>query len=149
VTPSGEAFFARIGIDLTASRTSRRVFCRPCIDWSERRAHLAGAVGAALANRLMELRWIARKRDTRALSITPIGWSNIERTFGCSLHDHTVQNGQHCGWSDSTGRLSGDRVEPLAFPTLASGRRRPCTKKAIASSRRRSKRGKVFWIARF
>ena len=91
VTPSGEAFFARIGIDLAGSRTSRRVFCRPCIDWSERRAHLAGAVGAALANRLMELRWIARKRDTRALAITPIGWSNIERTFGCSLHDHTVQ----------------------------------------------------------
>ncbi len=90
VTPSGEAFFARIGIDLSTSRTSRRVFCRPCIDWSERRAHLAGAVGAALANRLMELRWIARKRDTRALAIPPIGWSNIERTFGCSLHDHTV-----------------------------------------------------------
>jgi len=55
VTPSGEAFFARIGIDLAASRTGRRVFCRPCIDWSERRAHLAGAVGAALAIRLIEL----------------------------------------------------------------------------------------------
>ena len=90
VTPAGEAFFAKFGIDLSASRQSRRVFCRPCIDWSERRAHLAGAVGAALANRLMALRWIARKRDTRALTITPIGWSNIERTFGCSLHDHTV-----------------------------------------------------------
>lgn len=90
VTPSGEAFFAKFGIDLSASRVSRRVFCRPCIDWSERRAHLAGSVGAALASRLMELRWIARKRDTRALTITPIGWANIERTFGCSLHDHTV-----------------------------------------------------------
>lgn len=90
VTPSGEAFFAKLGIDLSASRQSRRVFCRPCIDWSERRAHLAGAVGAALANRLMELRWIARKRDTRALSITPIGWAKIEHTFGCSLHDHIV-----------------------------------------------------------
>jgi DNA-binding transcriptional ArsR family regulator len=90
VTPSGEAFFAKFGVDLSDSRQSRRVFCRPCIDWSERRAHLAGAVGAALANRLMELRWIARKRDTRALTITPIGWANIERTFGCSLHDHTV-----------------------------------------------------------
>ena len=44
----------------------------------------------ALADRLMELRWIARKRDTRALSITPIGWGKIEHTFGCSLHDHTV-----------------------------------------------------------
>jgi hypothetical protein len=66
------------------------VFCRPCIDWSARRAHLAGSVGAALADRLMALHWIARKRDTRALTITPIGWSKIEQTFGCSLHDHTV-----------------------------------------------------------
>ena len=90
VTPSGEAFFAKAGVDLSQARQSRRVFCRPCIDWSERRAHLAGAVGAALANRLMDLRWIARKRDTRALTITPIGWAKIEHTFGCSLHDHTV-----------------------------------------------------------
>ena len=90
VTPSGEAFFAKFGVDLSAARQSRRVFCRPCIDWSERRAHLAGSVGAALADRLMALRWIARKRDTRALAITPIGWSKIEHTFGCSLHDHTV-----------------------------------------------------------
>jgi DNA-binding transcriptional ArsR family regulator len=91
VTPSGEAFFAKFGVDLSASRKSHRVFCRPCLDWSERRTHLAGAVGAALANRLMELRWIARKRDSRALTITPIGWNGIERTFGCSLHDHTVR----------------------------------------------------------
>jgi DNA-binding transcriptional ArsR family regulator len=90
VTPSGEAFFGKFGIHLSEARQSRRVFCRPCIDWSERRAHLAGSVGAALANRLMDLRWIARKRDTRALTITPIGWGKIEQTFGCSLHDHTV-----------------------------------------------------------
>src|SRR5947207_14103627 len=90
VTSAGEAFFAKFGIDLSASRQSRRVFCRPCLDWSERRAHLAGAVGAALANRLMELRWIARKRDTRALTITPSGWSNIERNFGCAPHEHSA-----------------------------------------------------------
>jgi DNA-binding transcriptional ArsR family regulator len=88
VTPAGEAFFGRLGVDL--ARSGRRVFCRPCLDWSERRAHLAGTVGAALAARLIELRWIARKRGSRALSITPVGWSQIERTFGCSLHDHTV-----------------------------------------------------------
>lgn len=90
VTPSGEVFFAKLGIDLSASRKNRRVFCRPCVDWSERRPHLAGAVGAALANRLVDLSWIKRKRDTRALTITPVGWSNIERTFDCSLHDHTA-----------------------------------------------------------
>jgi DNA-binding transcriptional ArsR family regulator len=88
VTESGEEFFRKLGIDLTKARGSRRAFCRPCVDWSERRAHLAGAVGAALATRLMDLRWIARKRDGRALTITPIGWGKIEHTFGCSLHDH-------------------------------------------------------------
>ena len=91
VTPSGEAFFAKFGLDLSSARKRHRVFCRPCLDWSERRTHLAGAVGAALANRLFDLRWIARKRDGRALTITPIGWGKIEETFGCSLHDHTVR----------------------------------------------------------
>ena len=88
VTDSGEVFFKNLGIDLAAARGSRRVFCRPCVDWSERRYHLAGAVGSAIAQRLMALRWISRKRDGRALTITPVGWSNIERAFGCSLHDH-------------------------------------------------------------
>jgi DNA-binding transcriptional ArsR family regulator len=90
VTPGGEAFLAEFGVDVENLRRSRRVFCRPCIDWSERRPHLAGSVGAALARRLLDLRWIARKRDSRALTITPMGWSAIERAFGCSLHDHTV-----------------------------------------------------------
>src|SRR5882757_9959056 len=88
VTETGEAFFHKLGIDLSAARGTRRAFCRPCVDWSERRAHLAGAVGAAIAQRLMDLHWISRKRDTRALNITPIGWSKIEQSFGCSLHDH-------------------------------------------------------------
>ena len=92
VTPSGEAFFARIGVDLSAARESRRVFCRPCLDWSERRTHLAGSVGALLAQRLMDNRWIARKRDSRALTVTPIGWTGIEHAFGCSLTDHTVHD---------------------------------------------------------
>lgn len=91
VTPSGEAFFGKLGVDLSKARQSRRIFCRPCLDWSERRTHLAGTVGAAMANRLMDLRWITRKRDGRALTITPNGFANIERTFGCSLQDHTVR----------------------------------------------------------
>ena len=49
VTNAGEMFFAELGIDIAAARNGRRAFCRPCIDWSERRPHLAGAVGAALA----------------------------------------------------------------------------------------------------
>src|SRR6185503_19723717 len=68
VTQTGTAFFARFGVDL-AART-RRAFCRPCIDWSERRPHIAGAVGAALAARCFDLGWLTRVRDSRAVTIT-------------------------------------------------------------------------------
>jgi DNA-binding transcriptional ArsR family regulator len=85
LTASGEAFLHEFGVDVGTARHSRRIFCRPCIDWSERRPHLAGAVGAALAQRLLALRWIARVRDGRTLVITPAGCRNLEQTFGVLL----------------------------------------------------------------
>jgi DNA-binding transcriptional ArsR family regulator len=87
LTPSGEVFLREFGIDVESARHSKRIFCRPCIDWSERRPHLAGAVGAALAARLLALGWVARVRDGRTLVITPIGRRNRERTFGVVLPD--------------------------------------------------------------
>src|ERR1700720_2101481 len=54
VTPGGEEFFVAFGIEVRERGRSRRPFCRPCLDWSERRTHLAGAVGAALAARCFE-----------------------------------------------------------------------------------------------
>jgi hypothetical protein len=90
LTGDGEVFLVQLGVDVAGARACKRMFARACLDWSERRPHLAGAVGAALATRLMDLDWIKRKRDTRAITITPIGWAHIERTFSCSLHDHTV-----------------------------------------------------------
>jgi DNA-binding transcriptional ArsR family regulator len=90
LTASGEAFLREFGIDVEKARHSRRIFCRPCIDWSERRPHLAGAVGAALAQRLFALRWIARVRDGRTLVITPMGRSNLEQTFGVQLPEHSI-----------------------------------------------------------
>ena len=71
VTEAGTAFFAHLGVDLSDARAKRRVFCRPCLDWTERRPHIGGAVGAALAKRCFELKWIERVRDGRALTITP------------------------------------------------------------------------------
>ena len=71
VTANGRAFFDNFGIELSAARGSRRAFCRPCLDWSERRPHLAGALGAAMARRLIELRWIARQRDTQRVRDHP------------------------------------------------------------------------------
>jgi DNA-binding transcriptional ArsR family regulator len=85
VTPGGEEFFLRFGIDLCERSRSRRPFCRPCLDWSERRTHLAGAVGAALAARCFELDWIAPIRDTRALLVTEQGKRGFADTFGVDL----------------------------------------------------------------
>jgi DNA-binding transcriptional ArsR family regulator len=85
LTGAGEAFLREFGVDVEAARQSRRIFCRPCLDWSERRPHLAGAVGAALACRLFALGWIARMRDKRTLTVTPAGRRNLRQTFDVLL----------------------------------------------------------------
>src|SRR5450631_1634765 len=56
LTAAGFAWFARAGVDVGAAATKRRAFCRPCLDWSERRYHLAGSLGAALLSRLHDLK---------------------------------------------------------------------------------------------
>jgi DNA-binding transcriptional ArsR family regulator len=85
VTDEGARFLVAFGVDLELARERRRIFCRPCIDWTERRRHLAGAVGAALAARCFELRWIERRRDSRALTITPAGRRGFAEIFTVSL----------------------------------------------------------------
>jgi len=85
VTEAGGRFFADFGLDLAALRGSRRVFCRPCIDWTERRPHLAGALGAALARRCLELGWLERQRDSRALRLTALGREGFTHRFGLAL----------------------------------------------------------------
>ncbi|MGH7043988.1 MAG: ArsR/SmtB family transcription factor [Acetobacteraceae bacterium] len=85
VTAEGAAALGGFGIDVGAIGHGRRAFCRPCLDWSERRPHLAGAVGAALAARCFELGWILRLRDTRAVQIAPIGESGLAATFGVDV----------------------------------------------------------------
>jgi DNA-binding transcriptional ArsR family regulator len=68
-----------------AEMPRRRVFCRPCLDWSERRVHLAGALGAALAERCFALRWIDRVRDSRAVAITSDGRDALRELFGIDI----------------------------------------------------------------
>jgi DNA-binding transcriptional ArsR family regulator len=84
VTARGARFLDDLGINLAEARQRRRAFCRPCLDWSERRPHLAGSVGAALATRCFELGWIERSRDSRAVVITPKGSDGFVRVFGIS-----------------------------------------------------------------
>ena len=84
-TAAGEEFLLAFCPDIRHPGNGRRTFCRPCLDWSERRPHLAGAIGAALAARCFELGWIARIRDTRALAISPAGERGFAETFGITL----------------------------------------------------------------
>jgi DNA-binding transcriptional ArsR family regulator len=85
ITDSSVTFFQKFGVDLDAARNRRRVFCRPCLDWTERRPHLGGTVGAVLAQRCFDLKWLQRMRDGRALTITPAGRCGLSETFGLSL----------------------------------------------------------------
>jgi DNA-binding transcriptional ArsR family regulator len=91
VTPAGADFLSKLGVDLSAARARRRVFCRPCVDWTERRPHIGGAVGAALANRCFELKWIDRVRDSRALTITPAGRRGFMEAFALSVEGMSVE----------------------------------------------------------
>ncbi len=86
VTDAGIALFGRIGIDVASLSPGRskgaRVLCRPCLDWSERRPHLAGVVGAALCAHSFEEGWIRRIEGTRAVSVTPKGHRIFRETIG-------------------------------------------------------------------
>jgi DNA-binding transcriptional ArsR family regulator len=85
VTDRGLKFFDRIGIDIAALTPGKRILCRPCLDWSERRPHLAGAVGAALCAHCFEQNWIRRVEGSRAVSITPKGRRIFREEFGAAL----------------------------------------------------------------
>ena len=85
VTAAGLTFFSELGVDLTAPAKSRRVFCRPCLDWTERRYHLAGHVGACLLRLCLDRGWITRQRDSRAVTITPAGATQMRAILGVTL----------------------------------------------------------------
>jgi len=83
VTDSGAALFNRLGIDLNAcSQRKGRLVCRPCLDWSERRPHLAGVVGAALCKHCFSNGWIRHAEGTRAVTITVKGQRSFREIFG-------------------------------------------------------------------
>ena len=73
VTPTGERFLAGLGVDLPKARSAKRHYCRGCVDWTERRHHISGAVGAALAESFLARRLVERIPDSRALDVTPLG----------------------------------------------------------------------------
>lgn len=81
VTSDGEDFLRSFGIELQNDSRSKRPLCRTCLDWSERRYHIGGRVGQALMERTLELGWLARKNESRALRVTPAGEQGFREIF--------------------------------------------------------------------
>lgn len=87
LTASGVDLLASLGIDLPSPAAGRRarMLCRPCLDWSERRPHLGGAVGAALCSHCLAQGWIRRIEGSRAVAVTRRGEEALRRHFGIVL----------------------------------------------------------------
>jgi DNA-binding transcriptional ArsR family regulator len=81
LTAEGQRLFQKLRIDTDALSKEKRAFCRACLDWSERRHHLAGALGAALLARVVELGWAKRARNSRVVLLTANGEQALHRMF--------------------------------------------------------------------
>ena len=81
LTPAGADFLRGFGIDVDALAAQRRPLCRTCLDWSVRRHHLGGAVGAELLQRMFALGWARRAKNSRVVLFTPAGEAALGRKF--------------------------------------------------------------------
>ena len=82
VTQAGERALARFGIDFDALKTTRRPLCRACLDWSERRSHLSGALGAAILRNIYDKGWARREKASRVVTFSRHGAHAFDRMFG-------------------------------------------------------------------
>jgi DNA-binding transcriptional ArsR family regulator len=87
ITTAGSRAFTKFGVDLLALPSTRRRSCRLCLDWTERRPHLAGAVGAALTRRYFALGWMERIGRSHAVIVTPSGRRGFQQTFGVNASE--------------------------------------------------------------
>ncbi|HLH21238.1 MAG TPA: winged helix-turn-helix domain-containing protein [Chloroflexota bacterium] len=81
-TERGGAWLTAFGVDVAAARRARRSFARRCLDWTERRPHLAGALGAALLDRLVERGWLVRQPGERTVLLTRAGAAGFSQELG-------------------------------------------------------------------
>jgi DNA-binding transcriptional ArsR family regulator len=85
VTAVGTRALSDLGIDIEATRTLRRRFAYACVDWSERRPHIGGALGAALLNMALKRKWVSQDFDSRALRVSRSGHRDLHLRFGVRL----------------------------------------------------------------
>jgi DNA-binding transcriptional ArsR family regulator len=85
LTPDGTKAFEALGVDLGAIRMLRRRFACACLDWSERRPHVGGALGAALLRIALKRKWVVQDLDSRALGVTSLGRREMLARFGLQV----------------------------------------------------------------
>ena len=85
LTREGTKAVELLGIDVEATRAQRRRFAYSCVDWSERRPHLGGSLGAALLKIALARKWVIPDLDSRALDVTSFGLRELNRRFGLQL----------------------------------------------------------------
>ncbi|MBI1774629.1 MAG: winged helix-turn-helix transcriptional regulator [Proteobacteria bacterium] len=125
VTETGTRFLTEFGIDLDRAARQKRCFCRICIDWTERRPHIAGAIGAALATRCFDLKWIERVKDSRAVTITASGRRGLAESFGLELAEMSQVNPR---------AASVQRIPPVPRQSAASAPMRQHPPASIAGA---------------
>jgi DNA-binding transcriptional ArsR family regulator len=89
LTPAGTKAFEALGVDIAETRALHRRFAFACLDWSERRAHLGGALGAALLKLALRKKWVIQELDSRALSVTSLGKREMRGRFGLEANSGT------------------------------------------------------------
>jgi DNA-binding transcriptional ArsR family regulator len=82
LTPSGTKALQALDVDIVSIRALRRRFAYACVDWSERRPHLGGAIGTAVLNLALKRRWVEQDLDSRALAVTKTGAREMLTRFG-------------------------------------------------------------------
>jgi hypothetical protein len=110
VTSSGERFLSAFGADLR--QLTRRIFCQPCLDWSERRYHLKGLVGARILDRLLELGWLKHVSGSRALQVTSSGRAGLSEIFQIEIPAMGTSLGARGGKTEQDGAKIAERAAP-------------------------------------
>ncbi|MEJ3741424.1 helix-turn-helix domain-containing protein [Bacillus tropicus] len=85
ITKTGQEFFKELGIDLNEFKQKRSILAKACLDWTEREHHLAGSLGNALLEKLLELNWIQRVSKSRAIKVNPDGRKELEQIFSINI----------------------------------------------------------------
>jgi DNA-binding transcriptional ArsR family regulator len=127
LTPKGERFFDGLGVDVAGLRHRRRPLVRTCMDWTERRPHLAGSLGMALQECFVANAWIERRSEDRAVRLTERGRRTMTRVFGMRApraHDRlrVTQSGAGRRTSTCFSSSSKSRRGPSAGTTTCATR---------------------------